>query len=1296
MSININDCCGEGIDNSSTACGCLGDGFVEQSQPQVYQSNNSGNLPFGNYVITVNNIPGPYVTLTTTNIPEGTNLYFTNARVYSLFNATAPILFNNSTGNISMQTSGVTAGTYGSATQYSAFTVDIYGRITSTQLFPLPSPVSLGPNLLAIQAIPPANTGILTDLGNGSWVTRNLLPAADNSVSVSSYLTGDVTIGLPNSGVTAGTYGNNISTLTAIVNGKGVLTSLTSVPINFPASQTPNFWQIPGVNANVQYNQSTNPIPQGTTLTYDTASNTWGNFGQSGGLKQVYSNTNIFNGLGIQSSILDINIAQLVPIAGINTYNTYYSSNNVVLALITIGNVGEENNIGVAFGNNVLAVSIDNGNSFIAYDLTSLNTSSGVSFGSLAYNESTGNIYIGTTNLYGRTNNPIKIYTANLSSSGVLGSWTLLNTGATFANNEQLNQITFRFSENSSTGGKTFGTTLYLLTNVSPDPSDHQLKFYKYDTSTLQISSTTLPIVAYQQSSRFFDFDKNNGNFIFISGFFSNGTTPVYDNNIQYYSTDGGNTFASISITFDQGAGGGAVADCIISNNILLVAGNPYINNNTGQYLLFSSSIPETGSAPTFTDISNGNLPNYIYDESTNINGIMTEYDAISLSYISQNRFLLHIAGNGLPPNSRYNGSYAHCIFDYSAGGTITSSNFIKLSNGAFDHDYSSLGYYGGAYAFCSPLKNSSLPILDFSFIDWERWYIGTKITNKYWINKTNPVSNQLFNILYTGLNNNYIANLDYNKLFNVPLFASNPYIFNGVGTQQSPLNLNSVQPIKTNGINQNTGYYSTNRVIFLLMTTGVYTGNNYLAISTNNGGYFSYIDLTSLNLSSGVTFNALTCLELSNNAYIIYIASGFNYTGISQTQKIYTIKINVTGNNYTVGTPVAYTSGINFAANENIVQMKYKYTENSDGSKTFSNSIFITTVTFSSPLATHTLKFYNIIETQQGVVATVLYNTLITTTAINYPSAFYFFDFDKSTATNIAISGALISSISPTFSLFAPANFTVYFSSNSGNTFSTITTNTVNSNQIVVDSVCISTNLIMIGANVTVALTQYSSLFFTAPVQASPTFTDNSTFLPGYISNPPSATNDIMKSYKTVDIFYISQNRMLLHIIGNGYQTGGGGNGAEAHAIFDYSTGTILPSNFSKLLPNSNNNYGFFDTDRGNTLGSDYGNYIFCSPLLNTTAPYDFSFIDWERYIGTPGITDLYFYRNTNPRINREVSISTGITDNYIADLDYNKLFNTPIQSIDTTTPISVSGTNIYLNVDQNGKLKLSLTAQT
>ena len=805
MSININDCCGEGIDNSSTACGCLGDGFVEQSQPQVYQPNNSGNLPGGNYVITVNNIPGPYVTLTTTNIPEGTNLYFTNARVYSLFNATAPILFNNSTGNISMQTSGVTAGTYGSATQYSAFTVDIYGRITSTQLFPLPSPVSLGPNLLAIQAIPTTNTGILTDLGNGSWVTRNLLPAADNSVSVSSYLTGDVTIGLPNSGVTAGTYGNNTSTLTAIVNGKGVLTALTSVPINFPAGQTPNFWQIPGVNANVQYNQSTNPIPQGTTLTYDTASNTWGNFGQSGGIKQVYSNSNIFNGLGIQSSILDINIAQSIPINGINSYNTYYGGNNVVLALTTIGSVGEESNIGVAVGNNVLAISIDNGNSFIAYDLTSLNTSSGVSFGSLTYNESTGNIYIGTTNIYGSTTNPIKIYTANLSSSGVLGSWTLLNTGSTFVSNEQLIQIKFRFSENSSTGVKTFGTTLYLLTIIATDPSDHQLAFYKYDTGTQQISSYYLPTVLFPKSSRFFDFDKNNGNFIFISGYYYNSGQPYYLGNTQYYSTDGGNTFASISISFSL-QGGGVVQDCIISNNLILLGGNTFNGLTTAQYLVFSSSIPAAGSEPTFTDIS-GNIPNYIYDAVSNPNGVMSRYTACTVSYISQNRFLLHIIGFGLDPNSGYNGSYAHCIFDYSSGGTISSSNFSKLSNGAFDHDYSNLGFYGGAYAFCSPLKNSSLPILDFSFIDWERWYNPPTPTpptptppytsNKYYINRTKPVTNTLFNILNTGLNNNYISNLDYFKLFNAPIQSINTTTPISVGGTNVYLNVDQNGQLK-------------------------------------------------------------------------------------------------------------------------------------------------------------------------------------------------------------------------------------------------------------------------------------------------------------------------------------------------------------------------------------------------------------------------------------------------------------------------------------------------------------------
>ena len=38
---------------------------------------------------------------TTSNIPEGTNLYFTSARARSVINATSPLDYNSSTGEVS-------------------------------------------------------------------------------------------------------------------------------------------------------------------------------------------------------------------------------------------------------------------------------------------------------------------------------------------------------------------------------------------------------------------------------------------------------------------------------------------------------------------------------------------------------------------------------------------------------------------------------------------------------------------------------------------------------------------------------------------------------------------------------------------------------------------------------------------------------------------------------------------------------------------------------------------------------------------------------------------------------------------------------------------------------------------------------------------------------------------------------------------------------------------------------------------------------------------------------------------
>jgi len=69
--------------------------------------------------------------LTTSNVAEGTSLYFTTARTRASLDGINGIAYGNTTGNISLTTTGVTANTYGGASKVPVFTVDTYGRITS-------------------------------------------------------------------------------------------------------------------------------------------------------------------------------------------------------------------------------------------------------------------------------------------------------------------------------------------------------------------------------------------------------------------------------------------------------------------------------------------------------------------------------------------------------------------------------------------------------------------------------------------------------------------------------------------------------------------------------------------------------------------------------------------------------------------------------------------------------------------------------------------------------------------------------------------------------------------------------------------------------------------------------------------------------------------------------------------------------------------------------------------------------------------------------------------------------------
>jgi len=113
------------------------------------------NVTSNNYLSVIGNtIVG--VALVTSNVTEGTNLYFTNARARLAFTSGNGISFSNTTGNITLSSTGVTANTYGNATIVPVFTVDSFGRITSASNVTLSA--TGGASVTISDSIPSATT----------------------------------------------------------------------------------------------------------------------------------------------------------------------------------------------------------------------------------------------------------------------------------------------------------------------------------------------------------------------------------------------------------------------------------------------------------------------------------------------------------------------------------------------------------------------------------------------------------------------------------------------------------------------------------------------------------------------------------------------------------------------------------------------------------------------------------------------------------------------------------------------------------------------------------------------------------------------------------------------------------------------------------------------------------------------------------------------------------------------------------------------------------------------------------
>jgi len=149
--------------------------------------------------------------LNTSNVAEGGNLYFTTSRARNSIDAAAggPIAYNATTGNVSLNTSGVTANTYGGASKVPVFTVDTFGRITS----------AANVNVAGVSTFSASGNTFTIGTADGGSFSASIQP---DSVVLGRDTTGDYVASMTaGNGITVGTATGEGST--PVITNTGVL-----------------------------------------------------------------------------------------------------------------------------------------------------------------------------------------------------------------------------------------------------------------------------------------------------------------------------------------------------------------------------------------------------------------------------------------------------------------------------------------------------------------------------------------------------------------------------------------------------------------------------------------------------------------------------------------------------------------------------------------------------------------------------------------------------------------------------------------------------------------------------------------------------------------------------------------------------------------------------------------------------------------------------------------------------------------------------------------------------------------
>ena len=249
-----------------------------------------------------------------------TNTYLTTATVVTNVSAIAPIQTTNSTGAITLSHSTFgTSGTYGSTSTTSIITTNATGHvtnistsaisITSSQVSDLSTTLSSYLTTATAASTYQPLKSVLTSIGNLSTTSAGFIKltngvasfdtntylTSNQSISLTGDITGSgttsITTTLATVNATTGTFGSSASVASIITNGKGLITSASSVTISISHTQISDW------STYINQTLLTTSSPTFAGLTISNVGVTGTNFTLTGSESNNITNINYSNGV---------------------------------------------------------------------------------------------------------------------------------------------------------------------------------------------------------------------------------------------------------------------------------------------------------------------------------------------------------------------------------------------------------------------------------------------------------------------------------------------------------------------------------------------------------------------------------------------------------------------------------------------------------------------------------------------------------------------------------------------------------------------------------------------------------------------------------------------------------------------------------------------------------------------------------------------------------------------------------------------------------------------------------------